>query len=51
MFSWLKEFFLSNIETVRKDEMIPPVIMAMAANFVMDLVKDKAQSLAEGSLG
>ena len=46
MFSWLKEFFLSNIETVRKDEMIPPVIMAMAANFVMDLVKDKAQSLA-----
>ena len=46
MFSWLKEFFLSNIETVRKDEMISPVIMAMAANFVMDLVKDKAQSLA-----
>jgi len=44
--SWLKEFFLTNIESVRKDDMIPPVLMTMAANFVMDLVKDKAQSLA-----
>ena len=42
MFSWLKEFFLSNIETVRKDEMIPPVLMTMAANFILDMVKDKA---------
>ena len=42
MFSWLKEFFLSNIETVRKDKMIPPVLMTMAANFILDMVKDKA---------
>ena len=42
MFSWLKEFFLSNIETVRKDEMIPPVLMTMAVNFILDMVKDKA---------
>ena len=42
MFSWLKEFFLSNIETVRKDKMIPPVLMTMAANFIFDMVKNKA---------
>ena len=42
MFSWLKEFFLSNIETVRKDKMIPPVLMTMAANFILDMVKNKA---------
>jgi len=42
MFSWLKEFFLSNIETVRKEKMIPPVLMTMAANFILDMVKDKA---------
>ena len=42
MFSWLREFFLSNIETVRKDKMIPPVLMTMAANFILDMVKDKA---------
>ena len=42
MFSWLKEFFLSNIETVRKNKMIPPVLMTMAANFILDMVKDKA---------
>ena len=42
MFSWLKEFFLSNIETVRKEKMIPPVLMTMAANFNLDMVKDKA---------
>ena len=41
MFSWLKEFFLSNIETVRKDKMIPPVLMTMAANFILDMVKNK----------
>ena len=41
MFSWLKEFFLSNIETVRKDKMIPPVLMTMAANFILDMVKSK----------
>lgn len=46
MFSWLKEFFLLNIETVRKDKMIPPFLMAYAANFIKDLVMDKAQSLA-----
>ena len=46
MFSWLKEFFLTNMETVRKDKMIPPFLMTMAANFVLDLVKDKAQTLA-----
>ena len=42
MFSWLKEFFLLNIETVRKEKMIPPVLMTMAANFILDMVKDKA---------
>ena len=42
MFSWLKEFFLSNIETVRKEKMIPPVLMTMAANFILDMVKNKA---------
>ena len=42
MFSWLKEFFLSNIETVRKYKMITPVLMTMAANFILDMVKDKA---------
>ena len=42
MFSWRKEFFLSNIETVRKEKMIPPVLMTMAANFILDMVKDKA---------
>ena len=42
MFSWLKEFFLTNIETVRKEKMIPPVLMTMAANFILDMVKDKA---------
>ena len=42
MFSWLKEFFLSNIETVRKDKMIPPVLMTMAANFILAMVKYKA---------
>ena len=42
MFSWLKEFFLSNIETVRKEKMIPPVLMTMAANYILDMVKDKA---------
>tara|TARA_Y100000310_G_scaffold20053_1_gene19552 strand:+ start:845 stop:1102 length:258 start_codon:yes stop_codon:yes gene_type:complete len=42
MFSWLKEFFLTNMETVRKDKMIPPFLMTMAANFILDMVKDKA---------
>ena len=42
MFSWLKEFFLLNIETVRKEKMIPPVLMTMAANFILDMVKNKA---------
>jgi len=42
MFSWLKEFFLTNMETVRKEKMIPPVLMTMAANFILDMVKDKA---------
>ena len=46
MFSWLKEFFLTNAETLRKEEMIPPVLMTYAANFIMNLVKDKAQTLA-----
>ena len=42
MFSWLKEFFLTNIETVRKEKMIPPFVMTMAANFILDMVKNKA---------
>ena len=44
MLEWLKRIFLKPIDKV--DDMIPPVLMTMAANFVMDLVKDKAQSLA-----
>ena len=40
MLTWLKSLFS------RKDTMLPPFLMTMAANFVMDLVKDKAQSLA-----
>ncbi len=44
MLNWLKQLFSKPLDKV--DDMIPPVLMTMAANFVMDLVKDKAQSLA-----
>ncbi len=38
------EFFKSLLH--KKGTMLPPFLMTYAANFIMDLVKDKAQSLA-----